>query len=158
MFSLFRFLFLSGHDDKNSRINRPARARSRYRTSDSMAEHERPLIKFCHFYRRVARRFVKKKRVAGSGSSDWIIRIHWLCDGCMIIRATTKRGTNLILESRARRVSTVPPRRVSVNYDAMPIEPFVSDAFDALRLRRVSLLSNEDRNKIASIPGSLISL
>jgi hypothetical protein len=76
-----------------------------------------------------------------------------LCDGRAIIRATTKRGTNLILESRAQRVSSALPRRISINYNAAPIDSFVSVASFTARAA-----ANENGNKTAPIPAGLISL
>lgn len=110
-----------------------------------MAERERPLIKFCHFYRRVARRGSLKK--IKSSCQVNLVRPdyqNWV-DFATVARlsnATIKRGTNLILESRARRVSIVPSQRVSINYNIEPIDLFVSDASFTARS-----VTNEEGNK-----------
>lgn len=73
------------------------------------------------------------------------------------LSARRQSAANLILESRARRVSTALFRDASLDKlqrrAPLPIDPFVSAASFTARAA-----ANEDGNKTAPVPASLISL
>lgn len=127
----------SDRNDKDSRINRALQERGRVIEPATVWPSARAALDKILSFLSASRsqRFVKEKKKKRKKSSCQVSLVRpdyqdsaGFATAARLSIATTNRSTNSIVESRAQRVSTVPPQRVSINYNATPIDPFVSDA------------------------------